>query len=284
MPGAGTDHTQARLQGGPAIILVEPQLAENIGMCARAMANFGLSELRLVAPRDGWPRKGARSAASGAAYVLDGAKLFGSVAEAIADLNLVFATTARDRHQLKPVLAPGPAVDELAAGLHRGGHAGILFGRERNGLTNDEVSLADAVITFQVNPAYASLNLAQAVLLIGYEWFRAVHAPAHPLTMPDAGPLAAKATLLSFIDYVERELTACNYFLPVERKDTMARNLRNVLHRMQLTEQDVRTLRGVITTLVQGRRARVPKPRPDAMEGAQPAAGESLTTDEAAGR
>ena len=284
MSGSGTNRGKPRLEGGPAIILVEPQLAENIGMCARAMANFGLSDLRLVAPRDGWPKKGARSAASGAAYILDEAKLFSTLTEAISDLNLVYATTARDRHQLKPVLAPDAAADEIAACLASGSKVGVLFGRERNGLTNDEVSLADAVITFQVNPAYASVNLAQAVLLIGYEWFRAVHAPAHPLTMPDAGPLAAKATLLSFIDYVERELTACNYFLPVERKDTMARNLRNVLHRMQLTEQDVRTLRGVITTLVQGRRARVPKPRPDAMEGAQPAAGESLTTDEAAGR
>jgi tRNA/rRNA methyltransferase len=261
LPGSGTDRTQMRLEGGPTIILVEPQLAENIGMCARAMANFGLSELRLVAPRDGWPRKGARSAASGAAYVLDGAKLFGSVAEAIGDLNLVYATTARDRHQLKPVLTPGDAVGQMAAGLASGARAGILFGRERNGLTNDEVSLADAAVTFQVNPAYASLNLAQAVLLIGYEWFRASHAAAHPPPTQDGGPLAAKATLLSFIGYVETELEACNYFLPEERKEIMARNLRNVLHRMQLTEQDVRTLRGAITTLVQGRRARVPKAR-----------------------
>ncbi|SDR51596.1 tRNA/rRNA methyltransferase [Rhizobiales bacterium GAS113] len=271
MPGSGTDRTQTRLEGGPAIILVAPQLAENIGMCARAMANFGLSELRLVAPRDGWPKKGVRSAASGAAYILDGAKLFGSVAEAIADLNLVYATTARDRHQLKPVLTPGAAIDQMASGLAGGSRAGILFGRERNGLTNDEVSLADVAITFQVSPAYASLNLAQAVLLIGYEWFRVSHAAAHPLIVPDAGPLAAKATLLSFIGYVETELAACNYFLPVERKEIMARNLRNVLHRMQLTEQDVRTLRGAITTLVQGRRARVPKARPDAAAAAPPA-------------
>jgi tRNA/rRNA methyltransferase len=264
VPGAGTDHTRARLGGGPAIILVEPQLAENIGMCARAMANFGLSELRLVSPRDGWPKKGARSAASGAAYILDEAKLFATLPEAIGDLGLVYATTARDRHQLKPVLAPEMAMQQAARQLSGGARVGILFGRERNGLTNDEVSLADAAVTFQVNPAYASLNLAQAVLLIGHEWFRARHAVDHPFAGTDVGPLAAKATLLSFFDYLEKELDACNYFQPEERRGKMARNLRNVLHRPQLTEQDIRTLRGAITTLVQGRRARRPKVKPGA--------------------
>jgi tRNA/rRNA methyltransferase len=262
VPGSGTDRTRRRLEGGPAIILVEPQLAENIGMCARAMANFGLSDLRLVAPRDGWPKKGARSAASGAAYVLDEAKLFATLQEAMGDLNLVYATTARDRHQLKPVLPPAAAMAEAALRLAGGDRVGILFGRERNGLTNDEISLADATLTFQVNPAYASLNLAQAVLLIGHEWFRARHARERPPHAPDLGPLATKETLLSFFDYLEKELEACGYFLPDERKGTMARNLRNVFHRLQLTEQDVRTVRGAITTLVQGRRARRPKVRP----------------------
>jgi len=259
VPGSGTDRRQPRLEGGPAIILVEPQLAENIGMCARAMANFGLSDLRLVAPRDGWPKKGARSAASGAAYILEEASLFATLGEAIGDLNLVYATTARDRHQLKPVLTPEAAMPEVVRRLEGGERVGILFGRERNGLTNDEISLADAALTFEVNPAYASLNLAQAVLLAGHEWFRVRHARARPLSSTDMGPLAAKATLLSFFAYVEKELDACGYFLPDERKDTMARNLRNVFHRLALTEQDVRTLRGAITTLVQGRRARRPK-------------------------
>jgi len=262
VPGSGTDRRQTRLEGGPAIILVEPQLAENIGMCARAMANFGLSDLRLVAPRDGWPKKGARSAASGAAYILEEAKLFATLEEAIGDLNLVYATTARDRHQLKPVLTPQAAMAETAQRLSGGERVGILFGRERNGLTNDEVSLADAALTFQVNPAYASLNLAQAVLLVGYEWFAVRHSGDRPLAAPDLGPLAAKATLLSFFDYLEKELDACGYFLPDERRGTMARNLRNVSHRPQLTEQDIRTLRGAITTLVQGRRARRPKVKP----------------------
>ena len=262
MPGSGTDHTRPRLEGGPAIVLVEPQLAENIGMCARAMANFGLSDLRLVAPRDGWPKKGARSAASGAAYILDEAKLFATLEEAIGDLNFVFATTARDRHQLKPVLSPEVAMAEASFRLSGGERVGVLFGRERNGLTNDEVSLADATLTFQVNPAYASLNLAQAVLLVGHEWFRVQHARDRPLFAPEMGPLAAKATLLSFFKYLEDELEACGYFLPDERKDTMARNLRNVFHRLQITEQDIRTLRGAITTLVQGRRARRPRSSP----------------------
>jgi tRNA/rRNA methyltransferase len=275
VPGSGTDRTRRRLEGGPTIILVEPQLAENIGMCARAMANFGLSDLRLVAPRDGWPKKGARSAASGAAYILDEAKLFATLKEAIGDLNLVFATTARDRHQLKPVLTPQIAMAEASGRISGGERVGILFGRERNGLTNDEISLADATLTFQVNPAYASLNLAQAVLLVGHEWFRVRHARDQPLPTPDMGPLAAKATLLSFFDYLENELDACGYFLPDERKDTMARNLRNVFHRLQITEQDVRTLRGAITTLVQGRRARRPKAKRAARDKALP-----LPTDE----
>ena len=268
MSGSGTNRGKPRLEGGPAIILVEPQLAENIGMCARAMANFGLSDLRLVAPRDGWPKKGARSAASGAAYILDEAKLFSTLTEAISDLNLVYATTARDRHQLKPVLTPEIAIANAALRLSGGERVGILFGRERNGLTNDEVSLADATLTFQVNPAYASLNLAQAVLLIGHEWFRVRHARDLSPFAPDMGPLATKATLLSFLDYLENELDACGYFLPDERKGTMARNLRNVFHRMELTEQDIRTLRGAITTLVQGRRARRPKVTPAAQDKA----------------
>jgi tRNA/rRNA methyltransferase len=275
MSGSGTNRGKPRLEGGPAIILVEPQLAENIGMCARAMANFGLSDLRLVAPRDGWPKKGARSAASGAAYILDEAKLFSTLTEAISDLNLVYATTARDRHQLKPVLTPEIAIANAALRLSGGERVGILFGRERNGLTNDEVSLADATLTFQVNPAYASLNLAQAVLLIGHEWFRVRHARDLSPFAPDMGPLATKATLLSFLDYLENELDACGYFLPDERKGTMARNLRNVFHRMELTEQDIRTLRGAITTLVQGRRARRPKVTPAAQDKAL-----ALPTDE----
>jgi tRNA/rRNA methyltransferase len=156
-----------------AIILVEPQLAENIGMVARAMANFGLSELRLVAPRDGRPKKGARAAASGAVHVLEGAKLYATAREAVADLRFVLAATARERGQMKRVYAPDDAMREVAGRVAAGEGAGVLFGRERTGLENDEVSLADAIVTFPVDPAFASVNLAQAVLLVSYEWARA---------------------------------------------------------------------------------------------------------------
>jgi tRNA/rRNA methyltransferase len=156
----------------PVIILVEPQLAENIGMVARAMANFGLSELRLVAPRDGWPNDGARAAAVSAVGLLDRAGLYATTREAIADLHHVLATTARLRGQMKRVLLPEAALHEVRGRAGDGQRTGILFGRERTGLENDEISLADAIVTFPVDPGFASLNLAQAVLLIGYEWAR----------------------------------------------------------------------------------------------------------------
>ena len=173
MTGAGTDHTKAERAGGPAIVLVRSQLAVNIGMCARAMANFGLSDLRLVAPREGWPRagayrKGAYAAAAGAAHLLESAEVYDSVREAVADLSFVYAATARGRGQVKPVFTPARAMPDMAARVAAGEKHGVLFGPERTGLDNDEVALADAILTFPVNPAYASLNLAQAVLLTGY--------------------------------------------------------------------------------------------------------------------
>jgi tRNA/rRNA methyltransferase len=246
----------AGIGGAPAIILVEPQLAENIGMTARAMANFGLSELRLVAPRDGWPKKGARAAASGAAHVLDGAGLYGTVREAIADLNFVLATTRRARGQMKRVLTP----EEALAGLHRriglGERVGILFGRERAGLENDEISLADAIVTFPVDPAFGSVNLAQAVLLVGYEWARA-SAGAASFTGDRRAPPASREMIVSFFEYLEAELDAVNFY-PADKKPIMARNMRDIFHRLELTEQDVRTLRGAMRALAEGRRLRKP--------------------------
>ncbi len=167
---AGTNSERELLTEGPAIILAFPQLGENIGMVARAMANFGLSELRLVSPRDGWPSEKARSAASRADHVIDGAKLYETLEEALADLNFVYATTARDRDGFKPVRSPIVAARELRHRFKEGEKVGIIFGRERTGLTNAEVALADEIVTFPVNPAFASLNLAQAVLLMSYEW------------------------------------------------------------------------------------------------------------------
>lgn len=239
----------------PIIILVEPQLAENIGMAARAMANFGLSDLRIVSPRDGWPKKGAHSAASGAVHVLEGARLYDTAREAIADLNFVFATTARERGQMKRVFGPDEAMGETHRRTLEGQGVGILFGRERTGLENDEVSLADAIITFPVNPAFPSLNLAQAVLLVGYEWYKRATGGALPFSGERLSPPAVRESVLSFFDYIEAELEAVNFY-PEDKKPTMTRNMRDIFHRLEMTEQDVRTLRGAIRALAEGRRLR----------------------------
>ncbi len=259
MTGAGTDRTRPSREGGPAIILVRPQLAVNVGMCARAMANFGLSDLRLVNPKEGWPRIGAHAdtaeaAAAGAAHLLSAARLYPSVEDAVADLNFVWATTARERGQAKRVAAPAEAMPEAARALAAGERHGILFGPERTGLDNDTVALADAVVTFPVNPAYASLNLAQAVLLMGYEWIRAGGAAQPPFELADRSPPAPRAMVVSFFEYLEGELEAAGYFRPVGKAPVMRRNLRNILHRLTMSEQDVRTLRGALVRLVDGPR------------------------------
>jgi tRNA/rRNA methyltransferase len=261
MKGSGTNRTLPAMEGpAPVIILVEPQLAENIGMVARAMANFGLHELRLVQPRDGWPLdgslpEGAHQAAAGAGGILAGAVLFPDTASAIADLNRVFATTARERGQMKRVFTPAELMPAMAAQISAGERTGILFGRERTGLENDEISLADAVITFPVNPAFASLNLAQAVLLTGHEWFKAANGGAAPFDgLGDRVP-ATRDMMLSLFDYVEDELDAAGFF-PLNKRMVMARNFRDILHRLDMSEQDVRTLRGAFSALAQGRRRR----------------------------
>jgi tRNA/rRNA methyltransferase len=241
----------------PIIILVEPQLAENIGMVARAMANFSLSELRIVAPRDGWPRKGAHSAASGAVHVLEGARLYDTVREAIADLNYVFATTARERGQMKRVFGPDEAMAETHRRSAEGQRIGIMFGRERTGLENDEVSLADAIVTFPVDPKFSSLNLAQAVLLVSYEWYKLATGGALPFSGEILSPPAPREMVVSFFDYLESELEAVNFY-PEDKKPTMTRNMRDIFHRLEMTEQDVRTLRGAIRALAEGRRLRKP--------------------------
>jgi tRNA/rRNA methyltransferase len=238
----------------PVIILVEPQLAENIGMAARAMANFGLSELRLVSPRNGWPKKGAHSAASGATHILEGARLYETAREAIADLRFVLATTARERGQMKRVFGPEAAMAEARERIGAGQGVGILFGRERTGLENDEVSLADAILTFPVDPRFSSVNLAQAVLLVGYEWARAA-AAALPFSGEMRSPPAPREMLVSFFDYIEAELESVSFF-PPDKRPVMTRNMRDIFHRLGMTEQDVRTLRGAIRALVEARRMR----------------------------
>ncbi len=262
MVGAGTDKTKPRVGGGPAVILVRPQLAVNIGMCARAMANFGLDDLRLVNPREGWPRSDeyrevAYSAAAGATGLLDAARVFSTVEAALADLHYVYASTARERGQMKAVLSPSVAMSAVTSA--EGERRGILFGPERTGLDNDEVAIADSIITFPSSPAYASLNLSQAVLLCGYEWFKAAHGDAPPpSTIPRAAsPPAQREMLLAFFDYLETKLDENGFFRPATKKPGMRRNLRNIIHRMELTQQDVRTLWGAVVRLVEGPRVEV---------------------------
>jgi tRNA/rRNA methyltransferase len=255
MPGAGTDKTRKWVvQPAPVVVLVEPQLGENIGAAARAMANFGLSRLRLVKPQQGWPNERAKVMASGADRILDDAQLFDSLGDAIADCQFVAAATARSHDQAKPVMGADGVARTCKDRVAEGQTVALVFGRERNGLENDEVGLADAILTLPVNPAFASLNLAQAVAIVSYEWFKASGDGALPFAMPEKSPPAAKEQLLGFFTDLERELERIEYFRPQEKRGTMTVNLRNIFSRMQPTKQDIRTLHGVIMALVEGRK------------------------------
>jgi tRNA/rRNA methyltransferase len=247
---AGTDRERRMIAEGPAIILVEPQLGENIGMVARAMANFGLAELRLVNPRDGWPNEKARAAASRADHVIDGATVHDTLAEAIADLEFVFATTARPRDNFKPVRGPVEAGRGLRERFRAGQKTGILFGREKFGLFNEEVGLADEIVTFPVNPAFASLNIAQAVLLMSYEWMKSGldSETQTAFSGPDLKP-AAKEHLHGFLQHLEEALEARGYFRPAAKKPKMVDNLRSVLTRPGFAEAEIKVLRGVLASL-----------------------------------
>lgn len=261
-------HIQGQAVAGPgetpAVILVEPQLADNIGMVARAMANFGLDDLRLVTPRDGWPNEKARIAASGANYVIDDATAYPSLEASIGDLTYVVATTARQRPLKKPVLTPEEAIAALRQRITRGERCGILFGRERNGLETGEVANADALVMIPVNSRFASLNLAQAVLLLGYAWMREsgkgtlgrVTTYEEPVsTGLNLGEerIAAKAELLGFFEHLESELDRLGFFNPLEKRPSVVQNLRTMFTRMALTQQEVRTLRGIVATLSKGK-------------------------------
>ncbi|MCG7505294.1 RNA methyltransferase [Mesorhizobium retamae] len=235
---------------GPAIILVEPQLGENIGMVARAMANFGLGELRLINPRDGWPSEKARAAASRADHVIDAIKLYDDLPSAIADLNFVFATTARERDGFKPVRGPVEAGRSLRARTRDGLKTGILFGRERFGLYNDEVGLADEIVTFPVDPAFSSLNIAQAVLLMSYEWMKSglEKETDTNFSTPEMLP-ATKEQLHGLFAHLEAALEARGYFRPAAKKPKMVDNLRAVLTRAGFAEPELKVLRGVVASL-----------------------------------
>jgi len=255
MPGAGTDKTKRWVETpAPIVVLVAPQLGENIGAAARVMANFGLPRLRLVAPVQGWPNDKARVMASGADRVLDGASVHATLADAIADCTFVLATTARNHDQAKPVLGADAAAAEMAPRVAAGETVALLFGRERTGLENHEVALADRIVTLPVNPAFASLNLAQAVAVVAYEWFKHVSAGALPFAMPEKSPPAAKQQFDAFFADLERELERVEFFRPEEKRGTMSINLCNIFTRMAPSQQDIRTLHGVIQSLVQGRK------------------------------
>ncbi|MGD0143066.1 MAG: RNA methyltransferase [Rhizomicrobium sp.] len=237
----------------PSIILSRPQLGENIGAAARAMANFGLDDLRLVAPRDGWPNEKANHTAVGAAFVNEKARVFQTLEEALGDLNLVYATTARDRGTTKEVLTPEEAAKRLRQASARGEKTGILFGNERAGLDNDEISLADAVITVPTSE-FTSLNLGQTVLIAAYEWFR-----AGDNTLPtriEHGPYHRKPTraeMFGLFEHLERELAESGFLYPPAKYDTMVRAIRATVHRAKLTYQEVQTLRGMIVALVKNK-------------------------------
>jgi tRNA/rRNA methyltransferase len=255
VPGAGTDKTKNWIETpGPAVVLVEPQLGENIGAAARAMANFGLSRLRLVTPREGWPNPRAKVMAAGADRVLEGAQLFSSLADAIADCSFVLATTARAHDQAKPVMSPEAAIHELMPRVNGGEATAIVFGRERIGLMNDEVAMADGIVTLPINPAFASLNLAQAVAVVSYEWLKVTSGNKLPHATPQRSPNAPKQQMAAFLDNIERELDRVEFFRPPEKRETMLVNLRNIFVRMQASQQDIQTLSGVVMALVDGRK------------------------------
>lgn len=250
---SGTDRTQPARLGGPAIILIQPQLGENIGAAARAMLNCGLTDMRLVRPRDGWPNPAAVPNAAGADSVLDAARVYDTTAAAVADLARVYATTARPRDLVKPVATARAAAADMSAAVTAGQACGVLFGPERSGMDNDDVALADTVITVPLNPAFSSLNLAQAVLLVGYEWVAAGDTTPATEIAYGAGERADHAALLRFFQHLEQELDAAGFFRTADKRPGMVRNLRSLFHRTQPSEAEVRTLHGIVTAL-SGRR------------------------------
>ena len=229
-------------------------MGENIGAAARAMLNCGLTHMALVNPREPWPNERAVAMSSGATEVLNKARLFGSIGEAVGSLNRVYATTARGRDNIQRVVTPRLAAEEMRQAAADGETVGVLFGPERAGLTNDDLVHADTVISVPLNPSYASLNLAQAVLIVGYEWFQATVATESELLRMNTTRPANKAELGYFLDRLEQELDAAGFFHVEDMRPTMVRNLRTLFQRANLTEQEVRTLHGVVSALVKGPR------------------------------
>jgi tRNA/rRNA methyltransferase len=236
----------------PAVILSHPQMGENVGAAARAMKNFGLSDLRLVAPLCRWPNERANALAAGATDIIEQARVFQTAAEALSDIRLVFATTARDRDVLREILTPEAAARRLRTAGDEGLSTAILFGGERAGLDNDEMSLADAAVTIPTAD-FSSLNLGQAVLLIGYEWLKSADATPPSRSRKSTGQPASRAELTGLFAHLERELDAAKFLYPPEKKETMVRNMRAMILRAHLSDQEVRTIRGMIVALVRNK-------------------------------
>jgi len=256
MTGKDRGADLAPIGNAPIVILVRPQLADNIGAAARAMANGGLFHLRLVAPRDGWPQENAWRNASGAQSILEALTLHETVADAVADLHHVFATCPRPRHIVKQVLTPRGAAAELREIELRGLRAGLLFGPERAGLDNDDMAQADTLIRYPMNPAFTSLNLAQAVMVMAYEWWQAADTTPPRDLMTNETSVATKAELENFLAHLVDQLDACGFLRNAPKRPGMVRNLRHFFQRGEVTEQELRTLHGVVTELAIGRRAR----------------------------
>lgn len=238
----------------PTFILVRPQMGENIGAAARAMLNFGLTGMRLVAPRDGWPNPRAVAMASGAAgQVLDRAGLFDDVPGAIGDCDFVFATTARGRDLTKPIYTPEAAMAQAQAMIAQGRRVGVMFGPERTGLENDDISRANALVSIPVNPEFASLNLAQAVLLTGYEWVRQTVSAVPVQPGLAGGDMATRIEIEKLGDHYEDRLEAAGFFFPPQKAPGMKLALRNLWSRMALTRADVQTLHGMLRQLLRQR-------------------------------
>lgn len=240
----------------PVVILVRPQLAENIGAVARAMANGGLFHLRLVAPRDGWPQEKAWRTASGADAILDALSLHSTLADAVADLHHVYATCPRPRHIITPVLTARGAAAELREVVARDLRAGVLFGPERAGLDSDEMAHAEALIRYPLNPAFMSLNVAQAVMILAYEWWTAAETTLPRTLMTNETRVATKRQLENFLAQLVEQLDACGFLRNRPKRPGMVRNIRHFLQRGEVTEQELRTLHGIVTELAIGRRAR----------------------------
>jgi TrmH family RNA methyltransferase len=244
----------APLPDTPVVILVRPQLADNIGAVARAMANGGLFHLRLVSPRDGWPQEKAWRNASGADRLLDAATVHASVDDAVADLHHVYATCPRPRHVVKPVLTARGAAAELREVCGRGLRAGLLFGPERAGLDNDDMARADALVRYPLNPAFMSLNLSQAVMIMAYEWWTADDATAPRSFMTNETRVATKGELEGFLAHLVDQLDACGFLRNLPKRPGMVRNIRHFFERGEATHQELRTLHGIVTELAIGRR------------------------------